>query len=52
MSENKENESENIELNPDILQEMIDESKNIGTTPFTIFLKDIPHNDLHYKNLI
>ena len=28
-------------ISPEVLQEMIDEAKNIDTTPWTIFLKDI-----------
>jgi len=35
MDENNEN------INPEILKEMIEEAKNIGITPWTIFLKDI-----------
>ena len=39
VSENMESESTDIDAS--ILQEMIDEAKNIGITPWTIFLKDI-----------
>lgn len=40
------NEKCDIELNPDILQDMIDEAKGIGITPYTIFLKDIGRIDV------
>ena len=38
-SENMEYKS--VDMDSDILQEMIDEAKNIGVAPWTIFLKDI-----------
>lgn len=46
MTENEETKNIGVELNPGILQEMIHEAKNIGMTPWTIFVKDIGRIDV------